>query len=216
MGIIVTSSTDSRNRLDQLRRADPALSDLINRLGPLDDQWSRRWMTQPYAALVRTIVGQQISGAAAQAIYNRLLQLVGDDTPQAKQILAASDDDLRRVGLSRQKVAYLRDLAYKVENREVDLDHLGSMSDDDVRRQLTSVKGLGRWAADLFLLTQLQRPDVLPASDLGIRHAVQRLYALDHLPSVAEVDRLGERWQPNRSLATMYLYSSLRSPVVPT
>jgi DNA-3-methyladenine glycosylase II len=159
-------------------------------------------------------VGQQISGFAAQAIFNRLLALVGNP-PDPKRLLVASDDELRAVGLSRAKTTYLRDLAQRVDSGQLDLDHLDQLSADEVRQQLMAVRGLGRWAADLFLLIQLQDPDVLPAGDLGIRRAIRRLYNLDALPTIGDVDRLGQRWRPHRSLATIYLYRYLRTAPVP-
>jgi 3-methyladenine DNA glycosylase/8-oxoguanine DNA glycosylase len=208
------SSEDQAAALAELRRADPTLGALIDQLGPPNEPWPGVWQTDRFTGLVRTIVGQQISGFAAQAIFNRLLALVGNP-PEPARLLAASDDELRGVGLSRAKTTYLRDLAQRVESGQLDLEHLDDLSADEVRAQLMAVRGLGRWAADLFLLIQLQDPDVLPAGDLGIRRAIQRLYGLDALPTIGDVDRLGQRWRPHRSLATIYLYRYLRTAPVP-
>jgi 3-methyladenine DNA glycosylase/8-oxoguanine DNA glycosylase len=198
----------------ELRQADPTLGALIDQLGPPTEPWPGVWQSDRFTGLVRTIVGQQISGFAAQAIFNRLVALVGNP-PDPKRLLAARDDELRAVGLSRAKMTYVRDLAQRVDSGQLDLDHLDQLSADEVRQQLMAVRGLGRWAADLFLLIQLQDPDVLPAGDLGIRRAIQRLYSLDALPTIGDVDRLGQRWRPHRSLATIYLYRYLRTAPVP-
>ena len=204
------AAADQEAALAELRRADPTLGALIDQLGPPIEPWPGVWQTDRFTGLVRTIVGQQISGFAAQAIFNRLLALVGNP-PEPKRLLAASDDELRAVGLSRAKMTYLRDLSQRVESGQLDLDQLDQLSADEVRQQLMAVRGLGRWAADLFLLIQLQDPDVLPAGDLGIRRAIQRLYSLAALPTIGDVDRLGQRWRPHRSLATIYLYRYLRA-----
>jgi len=118
---------------------------------------------------------------------------------------------LKSVGLSSAKTTYIRSLAEHVVSGALDIDHIDTLPDDEVRRQITSVKGLGPWTADMFLLIHLQRPDVLSGGDLGIRQAVQRLYKLDHLPSVKEVDEIGLKWRPHRSLAGFYLWASNRT-----
>jgi len=131
--------------------------------------------------------------------------------PTPSELLATDVADLKRVGLSGQKINYIRSLAEHVLSGELDVEHLDRLPDDEVRRQITAVKGLGPWTADSFLLIHLQRPDVLSAGDLGIRQAVQRVYKLDHLPSAKEVDEIGLKWRPNRSLAGFYLWASNRA-----
>lgn len=133
--------------------------------------------------------------------------------PSPRELLTLDDAALRTVGLSRMKTEYLRSLAQHIISGELQIDHLDKLSDDEVRAQITSSKGLGRWTADMFLLINLNRPDILPIGDLGIRTAIQRLYRLDHLPSPKEVDAIGEKWRPNRSLASFYLWASGRPPV---
>ena len=132
--------------------------------------------------------------------------------PSPKELLTLDDAALKTVGLSRMKMEYLRSLAEHIISGELQIDHLDKLSDDEVRAQITSSKGLGRWTADMFLLINLERPDVLPIGDLGIRTAIQRLYRLDHLPSPKEVEAIGEKWRPYRSLASFYLWASGRSP----
>ena len=122
--------------------------------------------------------------------------------------------DLREVGLSRAKVAFLRDLAEHVEDGELDLERIAELPDDDVAARLTQIKGLGPWSVQMFLIFHLGRPDVLPVGDLGIRRAVQDQYGLDDLPDAAELERIAEPWRPNRSLASLYLWRSLdQTPV---
>jgi DNA-3-methyladenine glycosylase II len=158
---------------------------------------------------VRSIVGQQLSTRAANTIYGRVLELFGGNVPTPTQLIAADPDALRAAGLSRAKVVYLRDLAERVEDGELDLDHLTELSDDQVTEQLTAVKGIGQWSADMFLIFQLGRPDVLAVGDLGIRRAVERAYGLKKIPDAKTVTRIGEPWRPYRSLACLYLWASL-------
>ena len=185
---------------------------LIDAHGPLDEEQRRRDRPpEAYGALVRSIVGQQLSTKAAATIYGRLVELFGGRTPTPVELLAADPEQVRAAGLSRPKVAYLRSLAEHVESRELELDRLTELPDEEVVAQLTAVKGLGRWTADMFLIFHLRRPDVLPVGDLGIRRAVERAYELPGLPDAAELTEIGEPWRPNRSLASLYLWRSLDS-----
>jgi len=196
--------------LDALRGSDPVLARLIDGLEPVDlSRWRARWALDSFRALARAIVGQQIATRAATAIFERLQALIGTNDPAAA-ILGATDTELRAVGLSAAKAASLRDLAGRLRDGRLELDRLDDMSDDEARAQLTAVRGIGSWTADMFLLGQLGRPDILPAGDLGIRHAVRAAYGLDRVPTEREVRELSEAWRPHRSLATAYLYSSLR------
>src|SRR3989442_15543466 len=135
--------------------------------------------------------------------------------PAPAELLALDPVDLKSVGLSRMKVEYLRSLAEHVVSGELQIDHLEKLSDDEIRAQITASRGLGRWTADMFLLINLDRPDILPIGDLGIRSAVQRLYRLDHLPTPGEGDAIGEKWRPNPSLASLYLWASTRQAPKP-
>jgi DNA-3-methyladenine glycosylase II len=206
---------DNAKPVDALRSADPVMARLIDRLEPIDlTTWRVRWSLDSFNSLARSIVGQQIATRAATAIFGRLQAFIGNREP-ALAIQAASDAELRAVGLSAAKAASLRDLATRTSDGRLDLEKLSEVTDDQAHAQLTAVRGIGPWTADMFLLGQLGRPDVLPAADLGIRRAVQAAYGLDRMPSETEVRRLGEAWRPNRSLATAYLYSSLRLPAAP-
>jgi DNA-3-methyladenine glycosylase II len=190
---------------------------LIDATAPVDaGAWRRsRPLGDPFSVLVYSIIGQQISGFAARAIAGRLQERFGGRLPSPAELLAMDPADLKSVGLSRMKVEYLRSLAEHIVSGELQIDHLEKLSDDEIRTQITASRGLGRWTADMFLLINLDRPDILPIGDLGIRSAVQRLYRLDHLPSPGEVDAIGEKWRPNRSLASLYLWASTRQAAKP-
>ena len=185
---------------------------LIDEYGPLAiEQSSHRRPGDPYGVLVRTIVGQQLSTRSAQAIFQRLVDLFGGHTPSARELIEADPEVVRAVGLSHSKVAYLRDLAERVEDGDLELDRLSELPDDEVAAQLTAVKGIGKWSADMFLMFHLGRPDVLPVGDLGIRKAVERLYELPAVPDAAEVERIAEPWRPYRTLASLYLWTALEA-----
>jgi DNA-3-methyladenine glycosylase II len=205
--------TDS-SAVEALRRADPVMRALIDEVGPLGDFLAGR-PTDHYAVLVRSIVGQQLSTRSAAAIHARLLERFGGNPPTPEQVLADDPDELRTsVGLSHAKVSYLRSLAEHILDGSLRLDRLSDLSDDEVVAALTSVSGIGPWSAELFLMIHLRRPDVLASGDLGIRRAVMIRYGLPTMPKPAEVDAIGERWRPYRTLACMYLWRSLRtSPV---
>ena len=186
------------------------LGNLIDSLGALDRDARRRGRpADAYGALLRSIVGQQLSTKAARSIYERLTAMFGGRTPTPAELIAADPEDIRGAGLSRPKVAYLRDLAERVEDGELALDRLAELADDEVVAQLTAVKGLGRWTADMFLIFHLGRPDVLAVGDLGIRRAVERAYGFDDLPTEDELRAIAQPWRPHRSLACLYLWRSL-------
>jgi DNA-3-methyladenine glycosylase II len=197
-----------------LAATDPKMADLIERIGPIDlkTRLKRRAEERPpdaYGALLRAIVGQQLSTKAARTIYNRILDLFGGSTPSPEQLLEASEEDLRGAGLSRRKVEYVRDLAHHVLDGELELERLDDLSDQEVIEEIVAVRGLGRWTAEMFLLFHLGRPDVISGGDLGIRKAIQIEYGLDEMPTPGQVEERGETWKPHRSLASLYLWESL-------
>lgn len=200
-----------------MKASDRKLARLIEATEPIDPSaWRKgRPLGDPFSVLVYSIIGQQISGYAARAIAGRFQERFGGRMPTPKELLATDPADLKTVGLSRMKIEYLRSLAEHVISGELQIDHLDKLSDDEVRAQVTASKGIGRWTADMFLLINLERPDVLPSGDLGIRAAIQRLYNLDHVPTPKEVESIGEKWRPNRSLASYYLWASGRQPSTP-
>jgi len=169
----------------------------------------------PYGALVRAIVGQQLSVRAARAIYGRLLERFDGQPPTPEQILADEPDELRvAVGLSHAKTAYLRSLAEHVLAGELELDRLEQLSDDEVMAELVAVKGIGEWSAHMFLMFTLARPDILAVGDLGIRRAAERAYGLPGLPTPAALTKIAEPWRPYRTAACLVLWSSLHNEPV--
>ena len=189
------------------------LARLIGDLGPLPDaREGRPERHDHYGALVRGIVGQQLSVHAARAIYARLTARFDGRPPTPEQILAEDPDELRAAaGLSHAKVRYLRSLAEHVISGELELERLDELSDEEVTAELVAVKGLGTWTAQMFLMFHLERPDVLPVGDLGIRRAIERAYALDSLPRADVIEQIAEPWRPYRTLACRYLWRSLRN-----
>jgi DNA-3-methyladenine glycosylase II len=195
-----------------LRRVDPVMARIIKEVGPYRVRVSRR----RFQALARTIMFQQLAGRAAAAIYMRFVALFpGRSFPTPEQVMACSDEDLRKAGLSRQKALYLRDLAAHVANKSLNFHRFARMSDDEIITDLTRVKGIGRWTAEIFLMFNLGRPDVLPLDDLGLRIAARNAYELASLPSKRDLEGMGERWRPYRSAASWYLWQSTRI-VLPT
>jgi DNA-3-methyladenine glycosylase II len=206
----VAAAPDLSVAIEHLRAADLVLRHLIDEIGA--DTLGERRMARSrdhYGALVRTIVGQQLSTRSARAIYDRLTERFGGRPPTPEEVLADDPDELRTsVGLSHAKVRYLRSLAEHVLDGSLELGKLGRLSDDEVTARLTAISGIGRWSADIFLMFHLQRPDVLPVGDLGIRKAFQTVYGLPALPEAAEMERIAEPWRPYRSLASLFLWRS--------
>jgi len=202
--------------VEHLRRADPVLATVIDEVGPdgLGDPRAGRPQDH-YGALVRSIVGQQLSTRAARAIYTRLTERFGGRTPTPQEVLEDDPDELRTAaGLSHAKIAYLRSLAEHVLDGSLELERLDQLDDDEVIAELTAVRGIGPWSAQVFLMFHLERPDVVAAGDLGIRRAVMLRYGLDELPTPQEVERIAEPWRPYRTLACRFLWRSLAATPV--
>ena len=162
-----------------------------------------------FAAVLRAIVYQQLSGKAAATIHGRLITAFGERTPPPADLAIAEDTRLRACGLSRQKIGYLRDLALKTASGVLPIDRLHELEDEAVVEALASVKGIGRWTAQMFLMFRLGRPDVLPVGDLAIRNAMRWLYRLRGDPKPERLQRIAEPWRPFRSIACWYLWRSL-------
>jgi len=201
-----------------LAASDPVMAGLVERLGPMSIAERRRRRGQApddaYGTLLRAIIGQQLSTKAARTIYERVIALFDTGVPSPEKLLAADEAALRGAGLSGRKVEYLRDLAAHVIDGELELDRLEDLSDDEVIEEVTAVRGLGRWTAEMFLMFHLGRPDVVSGGDLGIRRAVQVAYGLDDMPSSDEVVARAEAWRPHRTLACVYLWESLSAAPV--
>ena len=202
----MTTADHARARRILLRR-DPILAALIKRHGPCGLVAAQR--ADHFSALVRAITGQQLSTKAAATIYTRMAALMPGGIPTPEGFAAITDEQLRAAGMSRQKIAYLRDLSEKVSTSALDLQALDALADDDVIAALVQVKGIGRWSAEMFLIFRLLRPDVLPVDDLGIVVAVQRAYGLRTRPTAERLRKIGDAWRPYRSVASWYLWRSL-------
>ena len=187
-----------------LRTADPVLGALIEHIGPLE----QRLETDAYSSLAGSIVAQQLSDKAAATIWRRLVEALGGD-PSPERILSAEDATLRGAGLSGSKASFLRDLATRVAAGTLDLAHVATLPDEDVIAELTTVRGIGRWTAEMFLIFSLGRPDVLAIDDGALRSTVSWLYRLDGEDSRAAIARIGEAWAPYRTCASLYLWSGL-------
>jgi DNA-3-methyladenine glycosylase II len=193
-----------------LMRRDPVLGAAIKSIGPCG--MAERQRKDHLSALVGAIVSQQLSTKAAATIFGRFVALFPDGhIPDAAAIAAQTDQSLRSVGLSGQKVSYLRDLSARLMDGRLELDELEALPDEQVIERLVAVKGFGRWTAEMFLMFRLHRPDVLPAGDLGIVVAIQRLYRLRKRPEAKRVLKIGEAWKPYRSVASWYLWQTLRN-----
>jgi len=198
-----------------LTRRDPRLGAAIKRIGPC--ALADRQRKDHLSALVGSIVSQQLSTKAAATIFGRFVALFENEGGlSATAIGAQSDEALRGVGLSGQKVGYLRDLCARIDDGRLRLDELESLPDEQVIARLIEVKGFGRWTAEMFLMFRLHRPDVLPVGDLGIVNAVQRLYGLRKRPDAKRILKLGEAWKPYRSVASWYLWQTLRNEPLST
>jgi DNA-3-methyladenine glycosylase II len=165
-----------------------------------------------YGALVFQVAGQQLSVAATRRILSRMQALFGGRLPSPQEMLRADPDDLRRTGMSRRKIATLRDLAERLADSRLDVESLASMTDDEILTELTKIPGIGPWTVQGALIIALDREDVVLAGDLALRKAIQNAYRLDHVPSPNEVLAIAERWRPYRSLATTYLFAAAYEP----
>lgn len=194
-----------RKAILHLKKSDPVLSTIIERVG----RYGIQYRDPNFETLVRSIVYQQLSGKVAAVIFGRLAGLVprGRLTPEA--ILKLTPAKMRKAGLSKQKTAYIRDLARKTARGMLKFEALLDMPDHEVIEHLTQVKGIGVWTAHMFLMFALQRPDVLPTGDLGIRMAIRKVYGLEDLPHPKHIEEMATRWRPYCSVATWYLWRSL-------
>lgn len=196
-----------------LMRRDPVMATLIRQQGECGLASAQR--TDPFHALLHAIIAQQLSTKAARTIEGRF-SAIFDGKPTPASVAGVPDEQLRSVGLSGPKLKYLRDLCARILDGSLNLETLDARTDDEVIAALTSVKGIGRWTAEMFLMFRLHRPDVLPVGDLGIVKAVQRAYKLRSLPSPQRLTKIGETWRPYRSVACWYLWASLNNAPMKT
>ena len=193
-----------RKAVNHLKKSDPILRAIIERVGPCRMEFG----VPEFASVAESIIYQQLNGKAAATIFQRLVALAGKPlTPQG--ILKLTDAQLRSVGLSKQKSAYLKDLSAKTAEGLLDFATLGDLPDEDVIKHLTQVKGIGVWTAQMFLMFSLRRPNVLPTGDYGIQMAMKKYYKKRKLPKPKEMEKIARPWEPYRSVACWYLWRSL-------
>ncbi len=192
-----------------LARNDPVIAKLIKKYGDC----TLTPHTNYYAELVDSIISQQLSVKAAATILKRFLALYGDSLPTPEQILATDTEAMRSVGCSYQKAAYIKDLAQHIVDGRLDLEHIATLPNEDVIRQLIAVKGIGEWSAHMFMIFSLGRLDVLPTGDLGVRKAMMQEYSLSELPKPADMHAIAlkNRWHPYQSVASWYLWRCLEN-----
>ena len=194
--------------LAHLRSCDPVLASIIARVG----EFNMQYREPAFSTLVRSIVFQQLHGKAATTIFNRLLEKAGGElTPDS--ILKLRTSQMRAVGLSNQKLTYIRDLAKKTKLGKMNFEMLPTLSDEEVVAHLTQIKGIGVWTAHMFLIFALRRENVLPTGDLGVRSAMRRAYKMKVLPKAVTMHRLAKSWHPYCSIASWYMWRSLDAPV---
>ena len=193
-----------KRALEHLKQSDPVMAKIIRQVGKIPP----RQMPATFQTMVRSITFQQLNGKAASTIFGRLVDAAGGElTPDS--ILKLSTQQLRAVGLSKQKLSYIRDLAVKTKSGDVDFATLPKMSDAEVIEHLTRVKGIGEWSAQMFLMFALRRPDVLATGDFGVQAAIRKHYGKRKHPKPKEVAKIGRPWSPYSSLACVYLGRSM-------
>jgi DNA-3-methyladenine glycosylase II len=193
-----------RKAVNHLKKSDPILRAIIERVGPCRMEFG----VPEFSSLAEAIVYQQLNGRAAVTIFNRFAALAGEPlTPEG--ILKLSDEQLRRVGLSKQKSSYLKDLAAKTSDGLLNFARLPEMTDEEVIEHLTQVKGVGMWTAHMFLIFSLRRPNVLPTGDYGVQVAIRKHYKKRKLPKPKDMEKIARLWEPYRSVACWYMWRSL-------
>src|ERR1700687_5045306 len=203
----LTPEDYARARRLLMRRA-PVRASVIRKLGA--GGRASRQHGDHLSALVGSIISQQLSGKAAATIFGRFRALFPDAVITGPAIAALDDRTIRGVGLSGQKLGYMRDLSARIADHRLNLDELDALADEEIIERLTAVKGFGRWTAEMFLMFRLHRPDVLPVADLGIITAPQKLYRLRKRPDAKRMLKIGDAWKPYRSVASWYLWQSLK------
>lgn len=207
--IDATPESSYDRALAHLRSADPVLAAVIQRVGP----YAMQYHEPTFRALVRSIVFQQLHGKAARTIFERLVHKAGGEiTPDS--ILKLRPAQMRAVGLSKQKLTYIRDLARKTRDGIVEFERFPQMNDEEIVAELTQVKGIGQWTAHMFLMFALRRPNILPTGDYGVRSAMRKAYGMKVMPKPRTMERMAKGWHPYCSIASWYMWRSLDVPVV--
>jgi len=196
-----------RKAINHLKKADPVMAAIIDKAGP----YKMQYREPVFQTLVRSIVYQQLSGKAALTIFNRLAAAAKANPMTPEAILKLRPQKMRTLGLSKQKIVYIRELARLTRDGDIRFDRLPEMEDAAIIETLTRVKGVGVWTVHMFLMFALQRPNVLPVGDLGVRAAMKKAYGLTELPKPEEMERIAAAWHPYRSIASWYLWRSLEN-----
>lgn len=190
-----------------LSEHDPIMAGLVEEFGACTLEPQEHY----FQVLCESIIGQQISTKVAEAILARFKALFADQTADPAELMDLSFEELREAGLSKRKIEYVRDLALKVMDGEVKLGEFDQLSNQVIEKQLLSVKGIGPWTVTMFFIFALNRTDILPVGDLGVKKAIQALYGFADLPTTDEMKELGKAWHPYESIATWYLWKSLHN-----
>lgn len=193
-----------RKAINHLKKSDPILRAIIERIGPCRMEYG----PPEFHSLAEAIIYQQLNGKAAIVIFKRFAALAGEPLTAAG-ILKLTDEQMRSVGLSKQKSSYLRDMAERAMTGQLDFRKLHELSDEEVIKHLTQVKGVGPWTAQMFLMFTLRRPNILPTGDFGVQMAIKKLYNKRKIPKPAQMEKLAKAWEPYRSIACWYLWKSM-------
>lgn len=194
-----------KKALSHFKTSDPILYSLIKYREPFE----LKLHPDPFMRLLRSIVGQQLSVKAAGTIFTRFENLFENSNITPSGLIKLKEDNMRKAGLSRQKISYIKDLAQKVLNREIELDKFGELESEIIIEELVRIKGIGRWTAEMFLMFSLGRPDVFSFGDLGLQNSIQKNYKLKKKPTVKQMEKLSKKWIPFRTYAALILWDAL-------
>jgi DNA-3-methyladenine glycosylase II len=196
----------SEKKAIRFLKKDPKFTKIIQQVG----KYNVKITKNRYRSLIEAIIAQQLSGSAAESILKRFRKLYKSNFPRPIEVLQTSDKKLRKVGLSKMKVIYIKELSKQIESRHLNMRNFSSLEDEQIIEHLTNVKGIGRWTAQMFLIFSMGRLDVLPAGDLGLKKGIQLMYSLNKLPTEEQIRPLAESWRPYRTVATWYIWKSLK------
>lgn len=194
---------------NELILLDPVLKKIINACGPLEVELS----TDYFSFLSRSIIGQQLSNKVAFVIWNRLLSLM-DGEPSPQKLISLEDEKLREIGVSYSKIGYLKNLSSAVLNNEICLENLEGIENEEIVKNLTKVKGIGQWTAEMFLIFCLGRRDVFSLGDGGLQRSIKWLYRLDEVPKRKQLMQISEKWKPYRTFASLYLWEAINKNLI--
>ncbi len=196
----------SEEKALKLLKKDPKMAKII----PFVGKYNVKITKNRYRSLVEAIIAQQLSGSAAESILNRFRKLYMTNFPKPIDVIQTSDKKLRKVGLSKMKISYIKELSQKIESKQLNMRNFSSFEDEQIIEHLTNVKGIGRWTAEMFLIFSMGRLDILPVGDLGLKKGMQLMFSLNELPTEEQIRKLAESWRPYRTIATWYIWKSLK------